>query len=208
MKSIRSTIKTLASSGIKHIVVEHLRIPTNSPIKDRNILWKSLECNYLDLYKEYGHQTSRINFELSSKQKLENINIIKSLCHENGVTFGSGDNDFHHLSDSVCCCGVISEGHFRHLYDSHIGNLVYEGFTSGHLDLSLIEKKWQPDGSIGEFINSDCRVKECNTVLDFLHDQIENNKSNSPALFYGIDYDADHGYYLDEAFRNKHIFME
>ena len=38
--------------------------------------------------------------------KLENINRVKEIANKYGVLVGVGDNDFHHLSQSRCCCGV------------------------------------------------------------------------------------------------------
>ncbi|MFC1552257.1 radical SAM protein, partial [Candidatus Latescibacterota bacterium] len=55
-----STFKKFSEAGVKHIVLEHLRIPTNSRIKTRKKLWSALEMDILDEYKKLGVKFSRV----------------------------------------------------------------------------------------------------------------------------------------------------
>lgn len=203
-EDIAQAIKKISDVGVNHVILEHLRIPTNSPLKDRKKLWEALEFNYLDFYKGIGIRKSRISYELCTEMKLENLMEIRELCHDHGMSFSSGDNDLHHLSDLYCCCGVMDKGNFSNLYNGHLGYVAFEGIRSGKLDFSIIDNSWQPSGSIKEFINSQCRSKNCRTAKDFLRLRTNSvDKSNSPDDFFGIEYSDEKGYYINKRILKK-----
>jgi DNA repair photolyase len=199
----------IAAAGIKHVVLEHLRIPTNSSKKTREILFNELGMNMIEEYKKLGIKTSRINFELATERKIENIITIREMVHKAGMTFGSADNDFHHVSDMPCCCGLPNQKEFENYYKGHLGYSVFESMNSGNVNFNNIRNEWQPTGSMSEYINSDCRVKGIKTPIDFLQYKIDNpNSSNSPVLFAGIEYDNDCGYKISNEFRNRFFHKE
>ncbi len=197
-------VRTLYENKVKHLVVEHLRIPTNSTLQSRDVLWKNIGENYLRLYREIGIKKTRINFELLTEYKLQNTLNFKNLCHSFGITFGSGDNDLHHLSDSYCCCGIPNVEGFENFYKGHLGYIAYKAIREGKIDVSSLCNCWQPTGSIREFINSDCRLSANTKIYDYLFDRVSNNKrSNSLDSFYGFVFDQDKGYHIDERKRKK-----
>ena len=100
-------LRTLANAGVKHVVLEHLRIPTNSSHTARRNLSAATGMDFLDVYKRLGMKRSRVSFELTSEAKFDNIMSCRQEVHKLGMTFGSGDNDFHHMSDMPCCCGFL-----------------------------------------------------------------------------------------------------
>jgi DNA repair photolyase len=203
---IEDLLIKLSKNMVKHVVLEHLRIPTTSTLKTRNLLWENLGENYLELYKQLGITRSRINYELSSEIKIETVKKVRKICHSLGMTFGSGDNDLHHLSDSFCCCGLACKSGFTNFYDGHLGYIAHKAFQTGKINVSEIEKKWQPKGSIREFINSECRNDGNSTIKDYLSDRVSNNKrSNSLDSFFGIEYDSLNGYYIIEEKRKMAI---
>ncbi len=187
-KLLPETFEKLASVGVKHIVLEHLRIPTNSSMRTREELWHGLGMNMLDKYKKMGMKYSRVNYELNSEQKLNNVLKAKELANKYGMSFGSGDNDFHHISDNLCCCGIPGEG-FQNIYDGHFGYGAFLGRASGRISYEYINKTWQPKGSIKEYINSDCRVNGQKSVTEFLMNKLNRpESSNSPLCFYGLEW--------------------
>jgi len=188
-------IRRLADAGVKHLVLEHLRIPTNSSKRTRNYLWEALGMDIISKYKRLGLKKSRISFELASEAKLENVILARDIAHRYGMTFGSGDNDFHHFSDSFNCCGTPHTPHFANQYSGHLGRAAWVACHTGALDFSYIDHEWHPNGSVREYLNSDCRIAGPNTVKDLLHDRIDNPyKSNSPTSFFGVRLEAS-GYY-------------
>jgi DNA repair photolyase len=201
--------KSFANVGIKHVVLEHLRIPTNSAKLSRERLFNALGMNILDEYKRIGIQVSRINFELASEQKLKNIIIIKELVNSLGMTFGSADNEFHHISDMPCCCGLPNQEEFQNYYKGNIGFSIHKSLDSEKVVFDNLDGEWQPSGSISEFLNSDCRNNELKTTRDFLKLKIDNpNSSNSPISFFGIKYECGLGYMIDEEFLKRFSHSE
>ncbi len=62
-----------ANNGFKHVVLEHLRIPTNSSHTARRNLSATTGMDFLDAYKRLGMKLSRVSFELTSEAKFDNI---------------------------------------------------------------------------------------------------------------------------------------
>ena len=187
-----SIFKKFSEAGVKHIVLEHLRIPTNSRIKVRNKLWSALDMDIIKEYRKLGIKHSRVNYELCSEKKIVNLIDAQKIVHSLGMSFGSGDNDLHHFSDHLCCCGKIENNNGKNYYDGHLGYGAFQALHNGDVSYDYIEKHWQPVGSIKEYLNSDCRILGSNTVLDLLRKKIDNpNSSNSPSSFYGIEFEDD-----------------
>ena len=189
--------KTLSNCGVKHITFEHLRIPTNAPIKTRKQLWDAIGVDLLQKYREIGIQRSRINHELSSEIKLHNILLVRKYSHNYGMTFGAADNEFHHFSDSPCCCGIPDTSDFSNQYFGHIGAGLHNAIQTGEISFEYVNSEWQPAGSIVEYLNSDCRLNPSNTVLDHINQKISNpGSSNSPDSFFGIESDENGNYWI------------
>ena len=198
------TISKISDCGVKHIVLEHLRIPTNSTIKSRNKLWNALDINMLEVYKKLGLKCSRINFELSSKEKYGNVLLAKKLAHKYGMSFGSGDNDFHHFSDDQCCCGVPKDEYFKNIYKGHLGISAYNSLRSNKFSCSNIDDEWQPTGSIKENLNSECRIAGLNDTKSLLNHKVSfPNSSNSPLSFYGIYLNNKNKYAINQSILKK-----
>lgn len=196
-------IRDLAASGIRHLTFEHLRIPTNSRDASRNRLWSTLGMDMLQEYKKFGHQVSRINYEIASSVKIENILAVREIAHNYGLTFGAADNEFHHISDDLCCCGLPPIPEFSNYYDGHLGRGPFEGIRTGTISFNYLEEAWQPDGSVIEYVNSECRFDNSNSVLDFLKHKVNTpGSSNSPESFYGIESDKNGSYRVSP----KHTF--
>lgn len=190
--------KKVSESGVKHIVLEHLRIPTNSKLEHREKLWNVLKVNMLDEFKRLGLKYSRVNYELSSKVKYQNIITARKNTHKYGMTFGSGDNDFHHFSDNPCCCGIPNNEHFSNIYKGHLGISAYKSIRNKKFNCANINNEWQPSGSIKENINSDCRISGINDTISLLKHKVANPRSsNSPLGFYGISLDKKGKYIVD-----------
>lgn len=201
--------KTFANAGVKHVVIEHLRIPTNTPKGNRERLFQALGMDILEEYRKIGIKKARINYELDSEVKLRNIIKLRDLVKTNGMSFGSADNDFHHISDTPCCCGLPDDIKFQNYYKGHIGYSLFESMSKGNICFNNIDKEWQPMGSVSEYMNSDCRKMGMKTVTEFLKSKISDpSSSNSPSSFAGINYDNQTGYQIDEDFRTRFIFQE
>ena len=199
-KLTRDLFERIADAGVKHVVLEHLRIPTNSQLKTRRKLWGAIGMDMLQVYKELGRKYSRINFELASNLKLKNVLDAKQLAKDFGMSFGSGDNDFHHLSDELCCCGLSSDERFQP-YLGHLGYGAFKGVSGGKVSYQYLDEFWQPEGSIKRYINSDCRLIPNNTTINLLKSKVDKPKSsNSPLCFFGLEWSKTEGYYFNKQF--------
>ena len=78
-----------------YVTIEHFRLP--SYLADRVL--KKFENNTAFEFGQYNLQAKR-----SVKKK--NIERIIRACNSFGVKVGVGDNDFHYMSQSRCCCGI------------------------------------------------------------------------------------------------------
>lgn len=182
----------LAEAGAKHVIVEHLRLPTNFDKKALLRLYKVLGIDVLEYYKERGIQISRVNYELVPEVKTPNILRFRDLAHQAGMTFGCGDNDLHHYSDNDCCCGIKMLQGFENIYKGTFLTAILSHESSGKIRLETITKAWHPNASIREFLNSDCRYIGCSNALDYLIYKWNNPYgSNSLTSFYGVEYKQD-----------------
>ena len=185
-------LKLLAELGARHVIVEHLRIPTNFDKKALFNLSKALGMDILDYYRTNGIQFNRVNYELSSEAKIPNILEFRSRAHEVGLTFGCGDNDLHHLSDDGCCCGVQGLAGFERIYRGSLLTALMSHDDEGRISFRTVEQAWQPDGSIREHLNSDCRSPDCATPLEYLRHKWNNpGQSDSLTRFYGVECSRD-----------------
>lgn len=176
--------KKLSNAGVKHVVIEHLRIPTNLRRETKN----KLSIIYKEAYGEEDTRCSRINKEINSSIKLKNIVFYRKEIHRMGMRFGSGDNEFHHLSDNLCCCGVPKVDAFKNIYLGHYGMGVMKGLKEKAISFDYIETAWHPDGSIREYLNSDCRGMGSCSIKYLLKEKIKNpTMSNSPMCFYAVE---------------------
>lgn len=184
------------------MVLEHLRIPTNSSHAARSRLTATTGMDFLDAYKRLGMRRSRVSFELTSEAKSDNIMLCREEVHRLGMTFGSGDNDFHHMSDTLCCCGVPDTPDFANIYRGHLGAGASRAIRTGRVSWAYIAKGWQPYGSMREHLNSHCRRSDCRGVCDLLNHRIKNHDtSNSPISFYGIEHSGNGSYRVNRAVR-------
>ena len=111
------------------------------------------------------------------------------------MTFGSGDNDFHHFSDHLCCCGIPNTIEFKNIYNGHLGYGIYNALRTGKVSFDYIQKFWHPVGSIKRYINSDCRINGSCNIIELLKSKINKpDSSNSPRSFYGVNYSSNNQY--------------
>jgi len=119
------------------------------------------------------------------------------------MTFGCGDNDFHHFSDMPCCCGLPNQREFQNYYKGHLGYSAFESMKSGIVHFDNVDNEWQPIGSITEFVNSDCRINGVKSVYDYLKYKIQNpGSSNSPTCFAGFTYNKGE-YQIEDKIRKQ-----
>jgi DNA repair photolyase len=202
----RQQLRAFADAGAKHVIMEHLRIPTNSSHTARTLLWRTTGMDFLKAYKDLGIKRSRISFELARNAKLDNIMYCREEVHRLSMTFGSGDNDFHHMSDTVCCCGVPNRPEFANTYKGHLGAGAFHAMRTGRISWTYMDREWQPEGSTREHLNSDCRSCRWRSVIDLLKHRVQNHSSsNSPTSFFGIEHTGNSTYRVNDVIRRQFL---
>jgi DNA repair photolyase len=160
-------IGNISSTGIKHLGVEHLKIPLSS--SNASVLWpKHLHETGVDLdgeYKKLGAKAAGRELILPVREKIERLEQIKRLVNDKEMTFGCADNELQYLSDTACCCsGVDQFPGFENWFKGQIGYAVRKARDKPTITFSEIASEWRPTGSIKEFVNSDSRVEGINNV--------------------------------------------
>jgi len=200
-------IDACAATGIKHVAVEHLKLPIERSWEGTPRLSKELG---LDLFEHFSGST-RVGREwiLPVADRFQRILALRDAVHKRGLTFGAADNDLLLLSDGDCCCSGVDlvagfDTHFRYTYTE----AIRRGLASNEIRLSSLEGTWCPTRSIGRFVNSRSRLTGGAGMKDYVHQNWNGSANgNSPASLYGVidtgerDESGMKTYALTDAFR-------
>lgn len=180
----------LASTGCKHIALEHLKIP----VERSKLLWKEFIRGIgFDLYAEYrGRRALRDGreFVLPAKEKAGAVIQVREVVREHGMTFGAADNDLQFLSDTECCCGVDKFPGFENWFKHQIGCAVRR-CTRTLITYEAISTEWCPEGSIDRYLNSRSRLAGRSSLQGSIGDHIkarwnDPTRPGGPTSFYGV----------------------
>ncbi len=184
-------VSRVASAGVKHMAIEHLKVP----LERVSALWTKL-CAVAekDLYAEYkalGAWQDGRELVLPPAVKKERVYEVADLVRAQSMTFGAADYEFLHLSDRDCCCSGVDQ--FPGFENWFKFQLAYAVRRSAGADITFesIENEWQPEGSIDRFLNSQSRLSRrgslSGTVKDHLLERWEALKSPfNPTKFWGV----------------------
>ena len=151
---------------VDYIIIEHLKVPMNSPsqIELFNVSKKSPDG--------YTTGSSRF-FEKRPWIQEHDIKYLQSKVTH--CKIGVGDNDFHHLSQSRCCCGIDTIGGAWDTYLKY--NLTYF-VTDPNPDVTHeeLEKTWMPKCSVKESFLSKGQFREIDLLKDYVDMYCVNNQ--------------------------------
>jgi hypothetical protein len=154
--NIRNYVTMVASTGARHISVEHLKVPVEH---SSNIVVE----NQRTWYKGNGTYRDGREHILSAELKLPSLLLAREECHHAGVSFGCADNEFQYLSDSAACCsGADLFPGFENFYKYQIGFAVRKS-RGKDIVLTSIKDEWRPHGSIDRYLNSKTRLSRHGT---------------------------------------------
>ena len=184
-------IGRIASAGVKHVALEHLKLP----VERNHPLWPKLrEGVGRDIQLDYesvgAHRDGR-EYVLPSKVKLPTILEFREAARDAGLSYGIADNEFQYLSNSDCCCSGVDrfsgfEGWFKHQIAHAVrrcrGREIVYGSIAGY---------WTPVGSVDRWLNSQTRIGgragNGGTLGDHIRLRWNDPRSPlSPAAFYGV----------------------
>lgn len=183
-------IPRLSEAGVKHVIVEFLKLPVEKNTSLIKEMFKILKWDGYEYYKKQGAILVGREWVLPAELKWIKLQPIIESIHKHGMTYGAGDYGLNHLSDTDCCCGIdVLEG-FNKWFKCNFSNII-KNSKSNYIKFSEVTEQWIPKGSIAMYINSNCRLKNKNTVLNHLKEKWNRPGTvNAPDSFLGIHWEG------------------
>jgi len=142
-------------------------------------------------YKEEAATRDGRELVLPSVCKVNAVMETAAEVRRYGMTFGTADYEFQHLSDTGCCCsGVDQFPGFENYFKHQIGFAVRKS-KGKKITYSAIQNEWAPKGSVDRFLNSKSRIaaRNCNKATLKDHVKLRWNQPfapGSPSSFFGV----------------------
>jgi DNA repair photolyase len=179
-------------NGIKHVAVEHLKLPIESKWSGNRELSRILNIDLVDFYQKSGSKRIGREWVLPVSYRLWKIIEFRKYAHAIGLTFGAADNDLLLFSDGNCCCsGADLFSGFDSYFKYNFAQAAKYGVQNEQINLNTLDSIWCPEGSISRYMNSHSRIPPVNKVSGGLKDYIKRNwngstNGNSPLQIYGV----------------------
>jgi DNA repair photolyase len=180
-------IHELINSGVKHYVVEHLKLHIDKK-NSRSKLNDFYNNDVFEEYKKIGANRSGREWVLPGKVQYENIrSIFESKTNQKSISIGFADNNLLHFSKGNCCVGDRKDGDpFEKSYKYQISYALASS-KNREVTIDSLDGIWFPQRSIGKMINSNSRIKGKGvTVKDYLLRHWNGKTSLSPDNYFGI----------------------
>jgi hypothetical protein len=194
---IKIFIKKLADAGVKHVMVEGLKLfsgnsKANKRISDAFKICTGKTYDLAAYYKAIGSKNSGNDLELPTWRKYKYAKIFVSELKKYNMTYGAADNDLRFLGDSPCCCGIENLPFFENAIKHNTGYAVFDAMRKGYtkFDYSNIENYWFPSGKFRRVISveklkakygENATYKDVNTdIKEMFMNAWNNGGKNSP----------------------------
>lgn len=189
---IEDLIPMLGSVGCKHIIVEYLKLPVERNISYLNNMFNAIGWNGYGFYKRNNALVIGREWILPTDYKWKNLQPIINAIHQYGMTYGAGDYGLNHLGDTDCCCGIDKLDGFSNWFKGNFSNVIRQSH-SNYIRFDEVTKRWFPMKSIAMFMNSNCRLLDGNTVLDYMKVKWNTpGTPNAPDSFLGVSWEGEY----------------
>lgn len=189
---IEDLIPMLGSVGCKHIIVEYLKLPVERNISYINNMFNAIGWNGYEFYKRNNALRVGREWILPTDYKWKNLQPIINSIHQYGMTYGAGDYGLNHLGDADCCCGIDKLDGFSNWFKGNFSNVIRQSH-SNYIRFDEVTKRWFPMKSIAMFMNSNCRLLDGNTVLDYMKVKWNTpGTPNAPDSFLGVSWEGEY----------------
>lgn len=181
-------IEACAEVGVRHVAVEHLKLPIERTWAHRNRLSAVLGLDVNALFHRLGATRQGREWILPVSWRLPSVLEYRTHARRHGLSFGAADTDLLHLSDgAVCCSGAdllgLGDG-FRFNYLEAIRSAR----DHGRIEWASIQDKWRPSRSIAMYVNSSSRSQAACTVETEVRAKWSSvSHGATPMSFYGVD---------------------
>ena len=189
---IEDLIPMLGSVGCKHIIVEYLKLPVERNSSYINNMFNAIGWNGYGFYKRNNALLVGREWILPTEYKWKNLQPIINAIHQYGMTYGAGDYGLNHLGDADCCCGIDKLDGFSNWFKGNFSNVIRHSH-SNYIRFDEVTKRWFPMKSIAMFMNSNCRLLDGNTVLDYMKVKWNTpGTPNAPDSFLGVSWEGEY----------------
>lgn len=206
---IEELIPSFGSSGVKHVILEFLKIPVEKNISLFKDMYNVLNWNAYDYYKKNNAILVGREWILPNYYMWETLEPIIDSIHKNNMTFGAGDYGLNHLSDTNCCCGIDKHNGFSNWYKGNFPYLIKTAKES-YISFDSFNKIWLPSNSIKRYINSKCRLQNKNQIRDYLKNKWNHpGTCNAPDTFLGVSWSGEYDnegnciYIINDKYNNR-----
>ncbi len=196
-KDAEDVIKLCSAIGVKHVAVEHLKLPVETNWKGTNTMDVALNINLRSYFISHRATMQGREWILPIEERIAPMIQYRSLVHHFGMSFAAADSDLLLLSDGNCCCsGADIVSNFSNFFSHNYITAAKSGIQSGKFDISSIGNHWYPNGSISQFINSHSRLHNLDgsgaNIDTYIRQNWNGSKNgNSPMSIYGVSFSGD-----------------
>jgi len=185
-------IPMLGEVGVKHIILEFLKLPVEQNLGRLKEMFTALNWDGISYYQKNNAEKNGREWMLPVKMKWELLQPLIEQIHKNGMTYGAGDYGLNHLGDTNCCCGLDKIEGFSTWNKINFSNIIRNSRTNVIMfDDELFHQL--PKQSIGMYINSNSRLSEENSMYIYLKTKWNRpGTTNAPDSYLGIRWTGDY----------------
>jgi DNA repair photolyase len=180
-----AVINAVANAGARHVGVEHLKLSVERSARGTSKLSEVLERDLPRFYKDSQAKRCGREWILPPMERVQRMLRLRGIAWSSGLTFVAADTDLLHLSDGESCCSGADLLGFATAYRFTYTQALHAS-TNGEVRFASIAKEWRPSRSIGQFVNSKCRLPG-SSPDEYVRDGWNGIlHGHSPKDFYGV----------------------
>ena len=181
-------IPSLAEAGVKHVILEFLKIPVERKSGGSRELCVALNWDVFEYYKQMNGEKNGREWMLPANVKWDLLQPLIEEIHRFGMTYGAGDYGLNHLGDTDCCCGLDKIVGFSNWNKQNFSNWIRNSRTNVLLFDDEI-RNIIPAKSIRMYINSNSRITGENTIYHYLKNKWNRpGTTNAPNSYLGVEW--------------------
>jgi DNA repair photolyase len=191
-KDVFLVMDAARQAGASHVAVEHLKLPIERNWDGTSKLSRLLGFDLYNYYLEHKATRHGREWILPLCSRLPWMQEYRSYAHSIGLSFGAADNDLLLMSDGRCCCSGVdllkpSIPFFAYTFTE----AVRRGSENNEIKLDLLRDVWCPDGSVGQYVNSNSRLSASASSGSGIREYVRENwngvhNGSSPTSLFGV----------------------
>jgi len=189
--AIFELIPRISEAGVKHVIVEFLKLPLEKSLFFISNIFNSIDWNGFNYYKDNGAIKTGREWVLPPQLKWELLQPIINSIRNHGMTYGAGDYGLNHLGDTDCCCGIDNIPGFNNWFHPNIAYIIRNS-PGELLTFNDVNQFDYPQKSIRMYMNSNSRPKNTKGIKDYIKNKWNDpGKENAPDTFLGVSFSGE-----------------